>query len=78
MCSIYWLHKQINNTQIDSVKDIDVVMNIYTYIEYSKNYSQTSRRLWQYYRDEPALNANGTVIESPAANKNIALTLNKK
>ena len=24
-------------------------------MEYSDNYSKTSRGLWQYYRDEPAL-----------------------
>ena len=29
---------------------------MYNLIEYSKNYSKTSRSLWQYYRDELALN----------------------
>ena len=31
-------------------------MPIYNLIEYSNNYSKTSGSLWQYYRDEPALN----------------------
>ena len=34
---------EINNTQID--KDIDVVTSMYNLIEYSNNYSKTSRRL---------------------------------
>ena len=42
-----------NNTQIDSAKDIDVVMSMYNLIEYSDNYSKTSGSLWQYYRDDP-------------------------
>ena len=37
---------QINNTQVDNVKDIDIVM-LYNLIEYSNNHLNTSRRLWQ-------------------------------
>ena len=44
---------EINNTEIDHAKDIDVVMPMYDLIEYSDNYSKTSGTLWQYYRDEP-------------------------
>ena len=44
---------EINNTQVDNAKDIDIVMPIYTLIEYSANYEKTSRCLWQHYRDEP-------------------------
>ena len=39
---------EINNTQIDHAKDIDNVMPMYNLIEYSDNYSKTSRSLWQY------------------------------
>ena len=53
---------EINNTQIDNAKDIDVVIPVYNLIEYSNNYSKSSGSLWQYYRDEPALNDDGTVI----------------
>ena len=42
-----------NNTQVDNAKDIDIVMPMYTLIEYSDNYAKTSGILWQYYRDEP-------------------------
>ena len=42
---------EINNTQIDHAKDLDVVILIYNLIEH--NYSKTSGSLWQYYRDQP-------------------------
>ena len=44
---------EINNTQVDNAKDIDIVMPMYNLIEYSDNYVKTSGSLWQYYRDEP-------------------------
>ena len=44
---------EINNTQIDNAKYIDVVMPMYNLIEYSDNYSKTSGSLWQYYKDDP-------------------------
>ena len=36
---------EINNMQIDNVKDIDAVMNMYNLIEHRKNYFQTSGSL---------------------------------
>ena len=56
---------EINNTQIDNAKDIDVVMPMYNFIEYNDNYSKTSGSLWQYYRDEPALDNAGTLVNFP-------------
>ena len=44
---------EINNTQIDNAKDIDIVMPMYNLIEYSDNYAKISGSLWQYFRDEP-------------------------
>ena len=41
----------INNTDIDNAHDINIVMSMYNLIEYSDNYSKTSGRLWQYYKD---------------------------
>ena len=52
---------KINNTQIDNAKDNDVVMPMYILIEYSDNYSKASGRLWQYYRDKPALTNAGNL-----------------
>ena len=42
---------EINNTQVDNAKDIDIVMPMYNLIEYSDNYAKTSGSLWQYFRD---------------------------
>ena len=53
---------EINNTQIDNAKNIDIVMVMYNLIEYSDIYAKTSGSLWQYYRDEP--NDNLTDSES--------------
>ena len=39
---------EINNTQIDNCKDIDIVMPLYNLIEYSDNYAKTYGSLWQY------------------------------
>ena len=43
---------EINNTQIDNAKHIDIVIPMHNLIEYSNNYSKTSGSLWQYFRDE--------------------------
>ena len=44
---------EINNTQVDNAKDIDIVMPMYNLIEYSDNYAKTTGSLWQYFSDEP-------------------------
>ena len=44
---------EINNTQVENAKNIDIVMPMYNLIEYSDNYVKTSGCLWQYFRDEP-------------------------
>ena len=38
---------RINNSDIDNVHDIDIVMPMHNLIEYCDNYSKTSRSLWQ-------------------------------
>ena len=57
-----------NNTQVGNAQKIDIVMPMYNLIEYSDVYWKTSGSLWQYYRDEPALNANDEIIDFPANN----------
>ena len=47
---------EINNTEIDNAKDIDIVMPMYNLTEYSDNYSKTPGSLYQYYKDEPYYN----------------------
>ena len=39
---------EINNTEIDNGKNIDIVMPMYNLIECSDNYSETSESLGQY------------------------------
>ena len=34
----------------------------YNLIDYSDNYSKTSGSLWQYYREEPALDNNDNIV----------------
>ena len=51
---------------------------MYNLIEYTDNYSKTSD-LWQYYRDEPFLYANGAISDFPAANnKSVCLYLKEE
>ena len=57
---------EINNTQWDHTKGIDVVMPIYNLIEYSDKYSKT----WLCNRDESVLNAAGTIIDFLVADSN--------
>ena len=45
---------EINNTQVDNAKDIDIVMPMYNLKEYSDNYVKTTGSLWQYFRDDPS------------------------
>ena len=53
--------REMNNTHTDNAEDIDVVMPMYDLIEYSNNYSKTSGRLWQRYRDEPVFTDAGSL-----------------
>ena len=54
---------EINNTQVDKAKDIDIVMPMYNLIEYSDNYAKTSGSLWQYYKYIPPLNDDNKIID---------------
>ena len=58
----------INDEHIDNVDNLDIVMPMYNLIEYSHNYSDTSRSLWQFKRDEQNMNngnpANVTTDDS--------------
>ena len=37
---------------IDKAEDLDIVMSMYNFLEYSKNYRKTTESLWNYYRDK--------------------------
>ena len=53
---------EINNTQVDNAKDLDIVMPMYNLIEYRDNYSKTSGSLWQYCKDIPAVDNNNAIV----------------
>ena len=68
---------ETNNMQIANAKDIDVVMSMYNLIVYVNNYLKTSGSLWQYYRDELALN-NGAIVNFHATNNSASFTFKQK
>ena len=53
---------EINNTQVDNAKDLDIVMPMYNLIKYSDNYSKTSGNLWQYCKDILAVDNNNAIV----------------
>ena len=53
---------EINKTQVDNAKDVDIVMPMYNLIEYSNNYSKISGSLWQYCKDIPAIDNNNAIV----------------
>ena len=67
---------EINNTQVDNAKDIDIVMPMYNLTECSDNYSKTSGRLWQYCKDIPAVDNNNVIVN--VAENNLTDSFNFK
>ena len=61
---------EINNTQEYNAKDLDVVIPMYSLIEYGENYSKTTGSLWQYYRDGP----HNNLIESESFKSKMKIT----
>ena len=59
---------KINNTQIGNAQYIDIVMPMYSLIEYTENYSKTSGSLWQYCKEMPAVGYNDAIIDFNGAN----------
>ena len=58
----------INDEHIDNADNLDIIMHMYNLIEYSDNYSDTSRSLWHFKRDKQSMNngnpANVTTADS--------------
>ena len=57
---------QINDTQTDNTKDIDIVMPKYNLIQYCPKYSETLGRLWQYCKNILVVNDNGQIVGANA------------
>ena len=60
---------EINNTQVDNAKDLNVAMSMYNLIVYRDNYSKTSGSLWQCYTDEQ----NGAIVNSESFKSKIKI-----
>ena len=58
----------VNNTEIDNAKYIDIVMLMYNLIEYRDNYSKTSGSLWQSCKEIVAINNTGNIVYFIEAN----------
>ena len=69
---------EINNTQEDNAKDIDIVMPMYNLIEYSDNYVKTSESLWQYCLDIPAVDNNNAIVDFTENNLTDSFTFKVK
>ena len=59
-----------------AMKKNNVVMPMYNLIENSD--AQTSRELWQYCRNEPALDDNGNIIDFPTDDNSDSLKFKQK
>ena len=53
----YVTHK--NDEHIDTAENLDIIMPLFNFIEYSDNYSDTSEGLWQFERDESSVTNDG-------------------
>ena len=56
----------INDEHVDNADNLDIVMSMYNLIEYSDNYSDTSRSLWHFKRDEQNMNNGNPAIVTTA------------
>ena len=59
---------EINETFVDDANFINITMPMHNLIELSNNYSDTSRGLWQFKRDEQPINNNKAFINITAEN----------
>ena len=55
---------RINGELIEDADDLDIVMSMYTLLEYSKNYRKTIGSLYNYYRDELSDDADDHAVNS--------------
>ena len=58
---------KINGVLVENAEDLDIVMRMYNLLKYSKNYSNTSASLWNYYREELTDETN----DNNGPNKNV-------
>ena len=54
---------ELNNVQLDNARNIDIIASMYNLVEHSSGYERTSRSLWQYYKDIPAVDNNNIIVD---------------
>ena len=59
---------EMNSTQVDNAKYIDIVMSMYNLKKFGDNYLKTSGSLWQYCKHITAVNNNGDIFDLNGAN----------
>ena len=64
---------KVNNLQINAYYN-NIVMPMYNIKDYSDAHSKSSGSLWQYWREEPALDANNNIIDFPVGSNNSTLS----
>ena len=70
-CATFTICKsEINKTQIDHAKHIDVLMPMYNLIEYNNNYLRISGSLWKYNRYDQ----NNNITKSESFKQKIKIT----
>ena len=69
---------EINNSQIDNAKGIDIVMPMYNLIEHSLDYAKTSGSLWKYSKDVLAVNNNGVITDFNGTKNTFSFTFKAK
>ena len=60
---------EINDVFVDKANYIYIAMPMYNLIEYGDNYLNTSRKLWQFKRDEVPANNVDLSISNPESFK---------
>ena len=54
----------INDEHVETAENLDVIMPMYNLIEYSDNYNDSSRSLYQFKRDESPMNNDGNPLNA--------------
>ena len=81
MCFIYDCIREASNTQVDNAKDIDVVIPMYGFIEYSEYFPKVWKFMAILQRWPIIINSVGAIIDFPSNEKVIIafhLDLNNK
>ena len=68
LCNCTRCATHINDEHIDTAKNFDIIVSVYSLIKYSPNYSDTPGRLWQFQRDESSVTDAGNAGNVPTNN----------